>query len=284
MIPFGVAIDGSILDPSGPWYDGGPADPNNPFDRVCSGWEYEVNHPVVADLVGVPSNIRGHVQPGGMFHYHGYPAPMIAAARAAKDNGAGIILVGYSGDGFPIIDHRLTTPDGRDVVLVSGYVLRSGTRQPVARTNPELVPGGSYDGLYVQDYVFDPAMKRDRLEHLRTEGATWFGTTLAQTTVIQMLDARNGLVLGSDLQHLTGHPKPHYAYVLTPDWPEIPRNFAFEPDDSFKAIIPFNVTGLGARLAALLGADVPEGRRAIYDNCGGKADDMRGLATDRGPY
>ena len=42
MIPFGVLLDGSILDPSGPWYDGGPADPNNPSDRACTGWEYEV--------------------------------------------------------------------------------------------------------------------------------------------------------------------------------------------------------------------------------------------------
>ena len=284
MIPFGVAIDGSILDPSGPWYDGGPADPDNPFDRACSGWEYEVNHPFVADLVGVPDDIRGHVQPGGMFHYHGYPAPMIAAARIAKANNTGIILVGYSGDGFPIIDHRLTTHDGRNVVLVSGYVLRSGTRQPVPRTNPDLVPQGMYDGLYVQDFVYDPAKKRAQVEKLRSENGNWFGTTIGEATVIRMLDPRNGVILGSGLQQLTGHPEPHYAYVLTPDWPEIPRLFAFEPDDSFKAIIPFEVTGVGPRLAALFGADVPEGRKAIYDNCGIQTNDMRGLSAERSPY
>lgn len=97
MIPFGVLLDGSILDPSGPWYDGGPADPNNPFDRACTGWEYEVTHPVVSQLVGVPALIAGHVQPSGMFHYHGYPRLLIEALRSealARGKSGGPLTVG----------------------------------------------------------------------------------------------------------------------------------------------------------------------------------------------
>jgi hypothetical protein len=284
MIPFGVAIDGSLLDPSGPWYDGGPADPENPFDRTCSGWEYEVNHPLVADLVGVPDLIRGHVQPGGLFHYHGYPAPMVAAARDWEGNAVGVMALGYSADGFPIIDHLLTATDGRRVVFVSGFVLREGPRHAVARTDPARVPDGEFDGLFVQDYVYDPETKIAQMKSAAIAGESWFGLDLSADVDIRVLDARNGVVLGSALPVLPGYPEPHYAYVLTPDWPEIPRLFAFEPDDSFKAIIPMEVTGLGPRIAAFLGADVPQGREALYDTCGARVSEMRGLEAGRRAY
>lgn len=282
MVPFGVARDGVILDPSGPWYDGGPADPNNPFDRACSGWEYEVTDPRVAALVGMPEVIRGHVQPSGMFHYHGYPAPMIAALRAVTPETP--LVVGYAADGYPILDHHLTGPDGRRVLCVSGYVLRAGPRHSVPRTNPGLVPEGAFDGLFVQDYIYDPEAKRALLAQARAEGVGWFGHTLPDDAAIHVLDRRNGLVLGAALDPLPGYPHPHYTYVLTPDWPEIPRLFAFEPDDSFKAIIPLERSGLGARIAALLGQDGAQGRRALYDSCGTQAREIRDLPKGRAPY
>lgn len=138
MIPFGVAVEGSIMDPSGPWYDGGPADPNNPFDRKCTGWEYEVTHPDVMKLVGVPAELHGHVQPGGIFHYHGYPSAMIAVVRGNAPAETGPIIVGYSADGFPVIDYKIVSSDGIEWIFVSGYVLREGRRQALELTNPTM--------------------------------------------------------------------------------------------------------------------------------------------------
>jgi hypothetical protein len=266
MIPFGVAIDGVILDPSGPWYDGGPADPDNPFDRACTGWEYEVNDPRVAALVGMPDEVPGHVQPGGLFHYHGYPARMIAARRAAQGNPDGTMIVGYSADGFPIIDFRLRDAVRRPVELVSGYRLRHGPRVSVPFSDPAQVPEGDFDGLFVQDYVYDPPSQHDAADGPRRIA----------------LDHRNGIVLGEGLPSLPGYPPAHYCYALTPDWPHIPRVFAFRPDPSFAAIIPLAPRGL-MRLAGEIGLPVQPTRSQLYANCPADRQAMR-LPLGRAPY
>lgn len=253
MVPFGVAFNGTILDPSGPWYDGGPADPQNAFDRACSGWEYEVTHPQVMELVGVPDILQGHVQPSGMFHYHGYSATLVDPLRTGAGNADGIQLLGYSSDGYPIIDWRLRARDGSAVRLESGWRLRGGARAAQPQTNPALTPTGQHDGLYVQDYDYAPEERR------MDEGVL----TIA-------LDRRNGLVLGDDLPPLPGFPQRHYAYVMTPRWPMIPRLFAERPDDSFGGIIPLERGGR-------------PGRSRLYDGCGARADAIRGL-DGRGRY
>lgn len=285
MIPFGVLLDGSILDPSGPWYDGGPADPNNPFDRACTGWEYEVTHPVVSQLVGVPALIAGHVQPSGMFHYHGYPRLLIEALRSealARGKSSGPLTVGYSADGFPVLDYRFAeSPGGRLVFRFSGYVLRKGQRQVVEFTNPATVPLGNHDGLYVQDYVFDPRQKNQEIEAALAQSEAYFGLTRSALrdgrASYALLDQHNGGVLGD----VEGYQGSVYGYVLTPDWPMVPRLFAFEPDETFKQVIPFEPTGFGSRILKVLG--VSEGRRSLYDNCPA---DLRSIRQwhERPPY
>jgi hypothetical protein len=259
MVPFGIALDGSIIDPSGPWYDGGAPDPNNPFDRKCSGWEYEVVHPTVGQLVGVPPFLQAHVQPGGIFHYHGYPKLLINALRqrkAALGDTSRPTLAGFSGDGYPIVDHVVGTPvpgAPPTLFLFSGYVQRMGTRAAQSRTNPSYTPSGQYDGLYVQDYVFDPQRKHQQIQAALAQTGEYLGLKAADLqagrATYALLDVRNGIILRGPAQILPGYPPQHYAYVLTPDWPQTPRVFAFEPDNSFKNIIPFSK------------------RRALYDNC-----------------
>jgi hypothetical protein len=265
MIPFGVAADGSIIDPSGPWYDGGRPDPNNPFDRACSGWEYEATHPVARALLGVPEAIEGHVQPGGLFHYHGYPAAMIDALRKMKDGAAGPLVVGYAADGYPIIDYRMTDRDGAEVVLVSGYRLRTGTRRPQPHTNPDLTPPGTHDGLFVQDFEYIG----------KPPDAHVGGPRIA------VLDRRNGIVLGKGLPTINGYPAPHYAYVLTRDWPFVPRVFAFEPDESFRNIIPLAPPQRRGIAAILPGG--PRGREQLYRNCPPERADVH-APFGRAPY
>lgn len=266
MIPFGVLVDGSILDPSGPWYDGGPADPDNPFDRNCTGWEYEVNHPAVMDLVGVPEKIRGHVQPSGMFHYHGYPTAMIAALRRQTGSETEPLLVGYSADGYPVIDCDLSVAAGRAVVLHSGHVPREGERAAQPSSNPDFTPPGLHDGLFVQDYLYDRAAAMARLP---------------AGSAHRVLDGLNGIVLGDDLPGIDGYPDRHYAYVLTREWPFIPRGFRFLPDESFRRIIPLVAAGLGQQAASLLG--LFRTRSELYANCPAPLRHVR-LAPDRSVY
>lgn len=272
MVPFGVALDGSIIDPSGPWYDGGPADPNNPFDRKCTGWEYEVLHPTVRRLVGLPDVAPGHVQPGGLFHYHGYPGLLIANLRERKRRLADrspALAVGYSGDGYPIVDYIVGAADPA-LFLFSGYVLREGDRMAQSRTNPAYTPAGKHDGLYAQDYIFDPQRKGSEIDAALSQRGEYYGMKAddlrAGRVVYALLDPRNGLILQGPLQTLEGYPPTHYAYVLTPDWPETPRLFAFEPDDSFKRVIPFQ-----------------RARSALYGNCPSELSYIH-IWGDRPPY
>lgn len=273
MVPFGVAIDGAMLDPSGPWYDGGPADPDNPFDRACSGWEYDPIFPVVSALVGISAEVRGHVQPGpgarpgsaGLFHYHGLPGVMLANLRLALTDAERrqALVVGYSADGFWVLDAEVpasATTGGKRLHLFSGYVLREGTRAAVPHTNSALVPPGAYDGLYNQDWRFDPEQKRALIEATLRDHSEYLGLHREELDAgraeFGLLDERNGLV--TDRIVLTGAPARTYVYVLTRDWPEVPRWFAFEPSPSFRQnIIPFTApSGLG-----------PPGRQQLYTNC-----------------
>jgi hypothetical protein len=279
MIPFGIMLDGSILDPSGPWYDGGPADPNNPFDRACTGWEYEVMHPTVSKLVGVPAAIAGHVQPNGMFHYHGYPRLLISELKKqATERGLGSapLLAGFSADGFPVLDFSWDEGSGgRQNFRFSGYVLRTGRRQAVPFTNPAMVPPGDFDGLYVQDYVYDPRRKLKEIEEKLDRGESYFGLTRralqSGRASFSLLDVHNGAKFAG----VEGYTGKVYAYVLTPDWPMVPRLFAYEPDDSFKKVIPLEMRreGMVARLAQTFG--MGGGRRSLYDQCPAPLKSMR---------
>ncbi len=287
MVPFGVAIDGAIIDPSGPWYDGGAADPNNPFDRACSGWEYDPIFPAVAELVGVSPDVRGHVQPGqggrpgsaGLFHYHGTPEVMLANLRRSltADEQRQPLVVGYSADGFWILDAVVpasATASGKELHLFTGQVLRAGARAAVPHTNPALVPSGTYDGTYVQDWLFDPEQKRSLIEAALSDGGEYFGLLRedvdAGRAEYALLDERGGLV--TDAIALPNAPAKAYVYVLTPDMPQLPRCFAFEPSASFRSIIPFEAASGG-----------PPGRQQLYQSCAADLADVHQW-SGRDPY
>lgn len=274
MIPFGVAVDGALFDPSGPWYDGGPADPNNPFDRACSGWEYDPIYPTVAALVGVPEEVRGHVQPGaggrrgspGQFHYHGLPRLMLERLRAARLGAERdqVLVVGYSADGFWILEPTVpaaASASSKRLHLFSGYVRRDGARTAVAHTNPGLVPLGDHDGTFVQDFRYDPERKRAQIEAALRERGSYHDLRAedvrAGLAEAVLLDERGGLVL--EAFSVPGAPAGAYVYALTPDWPEVPRAFALEPAAAFREnVIPFEEPhGQG-----------PPGRQQLYAACG----------------
>ncbi len=264
MIPFGVAIDGVILDPSGPWFDGGPADPNNPFDRQCSGWEYDPLFPIIGDLLGVVGAVGGHTQPSGLFHYHSYPKLMIANLKKSLEGTAQQnqpLLLGFSADGYPIYDCMIpaaATQKKKKIYFFSAYVLREGARQALPNTNPRLVPPGNYDGTYVQDFEYNPQKKMALIQsELRTRGSyrSMRAAEIASGAAeFRLLDRCNGFFDAELI--LPEFPQPVYAYVLTEDWPQIPRLLNFKPSESFRN----NIIPLDARRGP--------GRTAFYDACG----------------
>jgi hypothetical protein len=137
---------------------------------------------------------NAHVQPNGAYHYHGIPDGLYDRLTSA----GAPTLIGYAADGFPIYG-PLSYADSDDSssgleVMTSSYSLRPGTRSSG--------PGGTYDGTFTADWEYVPGT----------------GT----------LDACNGRV-GVTPEY----PEGTYYYVITDEFPFVPRCFAGTPDDSF---------------------------------------------------
>ena len=83
---FGVAINGVVFDPNTAEYWN---------DDRRSGWMIEALSAV--RLLGIDQN-NAHVQPDGSYHYHGVPIGLVDKLGRR----AGLLLVGWAADGFPI--------------------------------------------------------------------------------------------------------------------------------------------------------------------------------------
>ncbi|MEM9227396.1 MAG: YHYH protein [Verrucomicrobiota bacterium] len=171
-----------------------------PFDPGAAEWwnddpnsGWQIEPMSWAVKLGIDQN-NAHVQPTGAYHYHAMPVGLLRD----QDRGQGMVLLGYAADGFPIYGSR-GYRDPNDAQsglkeLKSSYRLRRGSRPSG--------PGGRYDGTYVQDY-----------EYVSGAGD---------------LDEANGR-RGVTPQY----PEGTYYYVITEDFPYIPRYFRGTPDRSF---------------------------------------------------
>lgn len=135
MQPFGVAVNGVVLDPfAAEWWHG----------DSTSGWQYEPQGGAI-DL-GLDEH-NAHVQPNGAYHYHGIPTGLLQRLSGGE---AKMTLLGWAADGFPIYGpmayekpNDATSPVR---AMKSGYRVKAGARP--ARNSP----GGNYDGSFIQDY------------------------------------------------------------------------------------------------------------------------------------
>lgn len=165
--------------------------------------------------LGLDDN-EAHVQPTGAYHYHGLPEGL-ADTVARKGHSP---LIGWAGDGFPIYLNRgykkpRNTNSGLKR-LQSSFQLKSGTRPSG--------PGGTYNGDFVEDY-----------EYVAGSGD---------------LDAANGR-----FQKTPEFPDGTYCYVLSTDYPVIPRAFRGDLANSFaKTGGPGGGAGAGASGGAAPGA------------------------------
>lgn len=187
-MPFGVGVNGVLFDPGTAEFWMG--------DREA-GWNYEALGGAVA--LGLDAN-HAHVQPGGMYHYHGLPTGLLAElgfGDLTTDASGHSPLIGWAADGFPIYClfgySDAKDPQSGVGKLTSSYQLKQGTRPGGTRG-----PGGRYDGTFVKDY-----------EYREGEGD---------------LDECNGRFCVTP-----EFPDGTYAYFLTEDWPVIPRGFRGTP-------------------------------------------------------
>jgi hypothetical protein len=136
---------------------------------------------------------HAHVQPTGAYHYHGIPMGLMKELPTT-----GPALLGYAADGFPIygpLGYKSAKDAKSEMIeLHSSYRLRQGTR-PTG-------PGGIYNGSFVQDYEY-----------------------VAGLSDLDECNGRFGVT--------NEYPEGTYYYVLTTEFPFVPRCFAGTPDDSF---------------------------------------------------
>ncbi|MFO0956442.1 MAG: YHYH protein [Isosphaeraceae bacterium] len=179
--------------------NGVPFDPSGPFWNRDggSGWQFEVMAPANSVALGIDAN-HAHTQGRGQYHYHGLPTGLLWSLRRQEPERP-MLLLGYAADGFPIYGpeapSRADDPKSPPKRLISGYRLKPGRRGGG--------PGGRFDGTFVEDFVYE-AGRGD-------------------------LDECNGRT-GPTPEY----PDGTYYYVLTDDFPYIPRFYRGEPDPTFR--------------------------------------------------
>ena len=136
-------------------------------------------------------NNGGHINAFGSYHYHDVPVDYFTDSLGISSSGHSSI-VGYAADGFPIYyKYVYSDPNnsGSGIVgLSSGYSLKSGTRTG----DGESAPDGAYSGLYYEDYEYT-------------------------ATDLDSCNGRYGIT--------PEYPNGTYYYVLTDNYPYIPRCF-----------------------------------------------------------
>lgn len=160
-----------------------------------SKWNYEALSSGTRPL-GLDEN-HAHVQPNGAYHYHGIPSALVKELSKDSDN---MTLVGWAADGFPIYAvYGYKDPNDSKsglTKLTSSYRIKEGNR-PTGDDSP----GGKYDGSFTLDYEYDGSGDLDEC--------------------------------GGRMGVTPEFPEGTYYYVLTDDYPFIPRMFKGTPDPSF---------------------------------------------------
>lgn len=166
---------------------------------MSSNVNWEWNLEAINVRIGLDCN-NAHVQPTGKYHYHGPPTLYLEELDIVSNK---MSLIGYSADGFPIY-YKYAYENASDntsaiVAMSSSYQLKSGNRPGDGISAPCDV----FNGVYSNDYEF-------------IEG-------------LGILDEANGR---------TGvtpeYPDGTYYYVITEEFPSIPRYFKGTPSNDFK--------------------------------------------------
>lgn len=198
--PFGIALNGVPFDPGTAevWSKNGRAHARGGGTHGGDHWNYDALSGKIN--LGIDSS-NAHVQPSGAYHYHGIPRGLVTLRKKGLSKPA-MVLVGYAADGFPIYS-EYAHGDADDAASKLRKMEPSFRLKEGKRPGGDNAPGGKYDGTYIQDFAY-------------VEG-------------LGDLDECNGR---------TGvtpeYPDGTYYYVLTEDYPMIPRALRGTPDKSFE--------------------------------------------------
>ena len=136
-------------------------------------------------------NNGGHINSKGEYHYHDIPVDYFIDSLGIDGNSHSPI-VGFAADGLPIyykyVYQDAYSSTGGVTGLNSGYSLKNGTRPGDGFTAPD----GPYTGLYYEDYEYS-------------------------STTLDSCNGRYGIT--------PDYPNGTYYYVLTDNYPYIPRCF-----------------------------------------------------------
>ncbi|RVU86293.1 YHYH protein [Leucothrix sargassi] len=179
----GIAVNGVMIEPA-----------TAEVYKNAREWRYEALSGAVP--LGIDANYA-HVQPGGLYHYHGLPTGLMTSLGVNEKQHSP--LIGYAADGFPIYAlfgfKNAKDPSGGIQRESSSY--RIGAQRPGGD-----LPGGTPDGTFAQDYKY-------------VAGA---GT----------LDECNGKVTVTP-----NYPQGTYAYFITDTFPVVPRCLKGTPSSDF---------------------------------------------------
>jgi YHYH protein len=170
--------------------------PHNGIMDPNVNWEWNLEA-LNVDL-GLDCN-HAHVQPTGKYHYHGNPTLFIDDIEISTTE---MTLIGYAADGFPVY-YKYAYSEATDntsavIEMTSSYQLKTGDRPGDGIT----APCGPYNGVYSNDYVY----------------VSGLGT-------LDEANARTGVT--------PEYPSGTYYYIITDDFPSIPRYFRGTPSSDF---------------------------------------------------
>ena len=203
---FGVALNGVIIAP-------GPGEPFIFLDQITS--EYNL------DWVFEPTNNMGlgenlvkldcssaHSNDNAGYHYHGNMYELADKLYSGISSGDVVpdkpIQIGWASDGFPILYLYGPDANGQLKKMQPSYGFKEGERPGDGIT----APCGTYDGRYTRDYEY--------------------------TSNLGDLDECNGVANTVTITTAIGEETFDYYYVITEDFPQIPRCFSGTPHQSFR--------------------------------------------------
>ena len=171
-----------------------------PHDRMnMTNVNWDWNLEAINVLLGLDCN-NAHVQPSGKYHHHASPTLYLESIGINSNE---MTLIGYAADGFPIYHkYGYSNPDDMSssvMALSSSYQLKTGGRPGDGNS----APCGEYNGIYTNDYEYIPGLG-DLDECNGREGVT------------------------------PEFPEGIYYYVVTDEFPAIPRCFVGTPSNDFR--------------------------------------------------
>lgn len=196
---FGLAINGVRFHTNAPFWKTLPS----------IGWQYEQTADDVGAYYGIDHN-NAHTHPDDGYHYHGIPwglIDLLSKEKAESGSCAPMLFLGWAADGYPIYapfvdpDYFCSQEHGPLSELRSSYRLKTGARPQPTADDPGQ-PGGIYDGTFALDF-----------EYVAGSGD---------------LDECNGR-----FGRTPEYPDGIYYYVITRDFPMIPRSWRGVPNESF---------------------------------------------------